>query len=149
MIQYEYRCKPPSWGAQRREQYLLRPEIVQPLGIDKSVWPSGTSDDTLVAIRAFDPRAFTEGAGTETLEPGFATLGFDVADSGWTSGLSNCGYWPAEVAQLRALWRGRLNDHGLLVSYEAAEEFRASCDKRVPEHAPFFVFELLTKAQPR
>jgi hypothetical protein len=69
-------------------------------------------------------------------------LGFDVADSGFWSGLSNCGYSEAERAELRPKWQDRINDFGLLKSEQDAIEFRELSDARVPEHAPFWVFRL-------
>ncbi|SRR6266568_2826018 len=69
-------------------------------------------------------------------------LGFDVADGGFWSGLSNCGYSEAERAELRPKWQGRINDFGLLKSEQDALEFRDLSDIRVSEHAPFWVFRL-------
>jgi hypothetical protein len=69
-------------------------------------------------------------------------LGFDVADGGFWSGLSNCGYSEAERAELRPKWHGRINDFGLLKSEQDALEFRDLSDARVPEHAPFWVYRL-------
>lgn len=46
-------------------------------------------------------------------EEGWRFLGFDVADGGFISGLSNCGYTDAEAASLRSQWAGLLNEHHL------------------------------------
>jgi hypothetical protein len=73
---------------------------------------------------------------------GSTCLGFDVADSGFWSGLSNCGYSEAERAELRPKWRDRINDFGLLKLEQDALEFRELSDVRVSEHAPFWVFRL-------
>jgi hypothetical protein len=72
------------------------------------------------------------------------SLGYDVAEEALISGLSNCGYGPAEKAALQAAWPGKLNDYGLFRELEDAEQFRTLTDTRVPEHAPFSVFELLS-----
>lgn len=69
-------------------------------------------------------------------------LGFDVADGGFWSGLSNCGYSEAERAELRPKWHGRINDFGLLQSEQDALEFRDLSDARVLDHAPFWVYRL-------
>jgi hypothetical protein len=69
-------------------------------------------------------------------------LGFDVADAGFTSGLANCGYRPAEVAAIRDSWASDLNDHHLFTNVDRAFAFKALTDRRVPEHAPFFVYKL-------
>ena len=74
-------------------------------------------------------------------QPAWAFLGFDVAD-GDISGLCNCGYSPDEVVSLRPIWRPRLNEHGLFRDLDDALAFRKLTDKRVPEHAPFFVYGL-------
>lgn len=78
----------------------------------------------------------------KSVPDGSICLGFDVADSGFWSGLSNCGYSEAERAELRPKWQGRINDFGLLKSEQDALEFRELSDVRVPEHAPFWVFRL-------
>jgi hypothetical protein len=73
---------------------------------------------------------------------GWITLGFDVADSSFVSGLLNCGYAVDEREWLAATWGPRLNEHGLLASLDEASAFVELTDERVPEHAPFLVFEL-------
>ena len=69
-------------------------------------------------------------------------LGYDVADSSLISGLSNCGYTAQEVAELRPTWSGRLNDHHLFEDVQPAFEFSQLTNRRVPEHAPFYVYGL-------
>jgi hypothetical protein len=69
-------------------------------------------------------------------------LGLDVADSGFWSGLSNCGYTESERAELRPKWQSRVNDFGLLKSEQDALEFSELSDARVPAHAPFWVYRL-------
>jgi len=73
---------------------------------------------------------------------GWPSLGFDVADGSLVSGLLNCGYEPPEREALGERFGARLNSSGLLKTAEAAFEFREVADGRVPEHAPFIVFEL-------
>jgi hypothetical protein len=67
-------------------------------------------------------------------------LGYDVADASRMSGLANCGYTDIERKQLEQVWSSRLNSYGLLKTLEDAVEFRQVCDKRVAEHAPFWIF---------
>lgn len=69
-------------------------------------------------------------------------LGFDVADAGLTSGLTNCGFGQSERSTLRASWAPGLNEHHLFVDVEQAFAFRGLAGGRVPEHAPFFVYAL-------
>ena len=78
----------------------------------------------------------------EILPAGSALLGFDVADSGFCSALSNCGYSVDERNELRPQWQSRINDFGLLKTQEAAIEFKEVSDRRVIEHAPFWVYRL-------
>jgi hypothetical protein len=73
---------------------------------------------------------------------GSILLGFDVADAGGISGLMNCGYTPEEIASWRPTWGPRLNDRGLLSTLEDAIAFREATDRRVEEHAPFWVYAL-------
>ena len=74
--------------------------------------------------------------------PEWPFLGFDVSDGSLLSGLSNCGYYPDELSTLRPQWQSRLNAWHLFEAREDAFEFRSLADKRVTEHAPFFVFGL-------
>jgi hypothetical protein len=73
---------------------------------------------------------------------GSICLGFDVADSEFWSGLSNCGYSKDEREELRPEWKSKINDHGLLQTEQDALAFRELTNKRVPEHAPFWVYRL-------
>jgi hypothetical protein len=65
-----------------------------------------------------------------------------VADSGFWSGLSNCGYSEEDRARLRPEWQSKINDFGLLKSEQDAIIFKEMTDARVPEHAPFWVYKL-------
>jgi hypothetical protein len=73
---------------------------------------------------------------------GSTLLGYDVADAGRISGLSNCGYTEGEVEAMGPVWADRLNSFGLLSTLEDAVAFRQLCDQRIPEHAPFWVYTL-------
>ena len=78
----------------------------------------------------------------QSLPEGSTCIGFDVADAGFYSGLSDCGYSEEERAVLRPKWHYRINDFGLLKSEQDALEFRELSDARVPKHAPFWVYRL-------
>ena len=69
-------------------------------------------------------------------------LGHDVADVGFWSGLSNCGYDPEQLVGLRPKWAKRINDSGLLPSEQDALAFKKISDERVADHAPFWVYRL-------
>jgi hypothetical protein len=75
-----------------------------------------------------------------SLAPEWPRLGWDVADMGLISGLSNCGYTPGERATLAGQFGPGLNDHHLFSDHDLADQFRHITNARVPEHAPFFVF---------
>ena len=80
-----------------------------------------------------NPRRFPSGS---------ILLGFDVADLGLWSGLSNCGYSEEERGSLRPEWQCRVNGFGLLISEQDATAFKETSDVRVPEHAPFWTYRL-------
>ena len=76
-------------------------------------------------------------------------LGYDVSDHSLLSGLSNCGYLEREKQRFRKQWARHLNRYHLFGEVEPAVEFKEITDRRVPEHAPFFVYGLylITKGQ--
>lgn len=80
-------------------------------------------------------------------EPAFGSaehwrsLGHDICDRGFCSGLANCSY-DEERFEWRTRWASKLNEHGLLVEAIDSFEFCRATDTRVSEHAPFFVLEL-------
>lgn len=76
------------------------------------------------------------------LPPGSELLGYDVADAGRISGLTNCGYLPEEKKRLSRAWASRLNSFGLLTNLDEAMAFKRVTDERVREHAPFWVYGL-------
>ncbi len=171
---------PRAWNAERREVYLLRPEVERPLSVDALVWPSvfealpgvawtgpvqalwddvGRMDQKLRAVAGTQPWRIAvawlpENDGRGAVLPaisnttpdvpgdGWSFLGFDVADGMHISGLSNCGYEPAERETFRRDWARELNGHHLFEDPVAARAFRDATDARVREHAPFFVFAL-------
>jgi hypothetical protein len=76
------------------------------------------------------------------LDSDWSFLGFDVADGSLVSGLSNCGYTQADIEPLSRQWGPTLNEHHLFVGLDDASRFRDLADRRVTEHAPFFIFGL-------
>jgi len=82
------------------------------------------------------------------VDPAWEFLGYDVADAGRLSGLSNCLYaGDEEDAPLVAAFRDRVNAYHLFAALGDADAFRLASDRRVPEHAPFFVFGLFRIAE--
>jgi hypothetical protein len=82
-----------------------------------------------------------------SLSKEWAFLGYDIADEGFISGLSNCGYEANEL-HLRDGWSPYLNDRHLFPEKEQALKFKRMTDQRVPEHAPFCIYGLYSLIQP-
>ncbi|MDB4946873.1 MAG: hypothetical protein JWP97_6407 [Labilithrix sp.] len=80
---------------------------------------------------------------TETRPPDWRSLGFDVADRYLTSGMVRI-HSGASLCRLRAAWRARLNGDHLFSDVEDAHGFASECNSASPDHAPFFVYELLS-----
>ncbi|WP_152051610.1 hypothetical protein [Tautonia marina] len=75
-------------------------------------------------------------------EPTWKCIGYDVANSGFTSAISNCGMSDDERVPLRKLWSDRLNSFGLFESVADANRYCADANQRIEGDGPFFVFEL-------
>ena len=67
-------------------------------------------------------------------------LGYDVANLGPLSGLTNCGYTYREFFELEPVWSKRINGYGLIQELPAAFEFLSITNNRAEDHGPFFVF---------
>lgn len=67
-------------------------------------------------------------------------LGYDVADGGLISGLSNCEYTPTDAQQFMGLFVRHLNKYHLFSDFGVASVFSEMNDLRVVEHAPFYVY---------
>lgn len=78
---------------------------------------------------------------TCSIQPPLVLLGYDVADRWLTSGLMNCAYDAGDSGGLDK-WRSRINEHHLFDDVGIALQFATITDRRVPEHAPFFVYSL-------
>lgn len=72
----------------------------------------------------------------------WSRLGYDVADGGQVSALSNCSYEAPEMADARRRWQSSVNDSGLLADLDSAVAVRDLSNKRVAEHAPFYIYEV-------
>jgi hypothetical protein len=138
---------PPAWTGPNQglwEDLFAMREALGPLGPTPS--PAWTVAVGWVAqAGVFQPTEwgpFIEPVTPSSLGAEWTLLGFDVADAGFISGLSNCGYEPAERAELRAVWAASLNEHHLFRDVERALAFRTLSDERVADHAPFFVYSL-------
>lgn len=77
-------------------------------------------------------------------DDGFYFLGYDVADSGMTSGLSNCGYTENDLKYCQVQYLPFLNQHGLFDDFDVAVDFLDYTNRRVVEHTPFYVYSLYT-----
>lgn len=82
------------------------------------------------------------------LDESWIFKGFDVADEGMLSGLTNCGYTDhLALAEARVRWASLLNEEHLFNEEDAARSYRHEVTVRVPEHAPFFVFGLWLRTE--
>ena len=197
------------WNDDRRDGFLLRPEIDMPASVDPLVWPSlftypgdfiARHPDGLARIQVtpehilqralglwpeFESMAnvlaaaeeehdliesgisiaitlvdlvsherdtawsalIDLGAEAEPPPDGWTLMGYDVADGGFISGLSNCAYDRIERDAFKHIWASRLNGFGLLRSTSEAAEFRELSNRRVPEHQPFYVYGLYRRAE--
>ncbi len=153
---------PEPWEAARVEAFLFRKDVTQVRSVDSSVWQEtgvGADASSIRVAVAVLPRgeapanpnspdemmrAQLESFPEPVLNARWHLLGYDVADVGRTSGLSNCGFVPdvEDVAALRARWGPSLNEWHLFTDLEEALSFAEMSDVRVAEHAPFHVFGL-------
>jgi hypothetical protein len=69
-------------------------------------------------------------------------LGFDVADRFFISGLSNCKLALDELTAIRSDWSHAIRESGLIRDPDLARTFCVICDKLIPEHAPFEVYQI-------
>jgi hypothetical protein len=77
--------------------------------------------------------------------PLWSSLGYDVADlGGGISGLMNVRLPPEreDMESLRARWSPKLNESHLFNEVDDARDFKDFSNRRVPEHAPFFVYRI-------
>ena len=69
------------------------------------------------------------------------SLGYDVADRFLTSSLF-CSRPGEDFALVERDWAAAIDEHHLFSDLDTAEGFRKLSDRRIPEHAPHFVYEL-------
>jgi hypothetical protein len=127
-------CAPDYWTDLKALRYLCRAKGLRENAV------------TLVALAVLGERDQVSTVfmpcTPSNIDLAWQPLGWDVADSGLVSGLSNCGYCAAEVDTLRREFGPQLNEHGLFTNLSAAQMFCARSDERVPEHAPFLVHQI-------
>lgn len=70
------------------------------------------------------------------------SLGYDIANSGFTSALSSCGRTPQERAESEMRWRAHLNAYGLFMSFSEAALFCLDANSKIADDGPFYVFEI-------
>lgn len=165
--------RPPAWwDEERRDSYLLRPEVVTPLSVDEAVWPRPGSalaegrlevltpryssaedalaaagpDDVVVAITQWrgpgEPELPAGPTWPMKVDEGWRRLGWDVVSGVFPSGISNCQFRPDEVLDWRDRWASRFNADHLFDDLPTAFAYRDVVGRRVPEHAPFAVMGL-------
>jgi hypothetical protein len=167
-----------DWTEIRRDEFLIRNDVVSPKSVDTNVWaefvhdevqtdvgllplPVWSSRDKMLGISKYavgrtDLVELTIGVLIEDVLPEFIDLngfsivdsidgnflGYDVADEGLTSALSNCGYSSKDILEARLHFSNAINNNGLIASLDAAKEFVKYSTSRIPDHAPFFIFLL-------
>jgi hypothetical protein len=153
------------WPPERRKRYLMAANCRLPISIDLRVTPEATAQDPeidlieLMAAAHVTPATIGIGArwsgffeaaliGTPAERSGWLSLGFDVCDEAFCSGLMNCHVTGQEPSSLGAYWPFSLNECHLFKRSSDADSFRQVMDERAPEHAPFAVVRLFI-ARPR
>lgn len=168
VLGYDVRARQTPWPLDRRRDYLLS-NVAEPLSVDISVWPSNRGatlgdieTDFSVAKEVFAEKAEADSGvwliaitiqkeperkefstwGVGEVDTSWELLGYDIADQGMLSGLSNCMYNEKETVNLQPVWSPHLNEHHLFNDIACAVKFRTLTELRVPEHAPFAVYGL-------
>lgn len=168
VLGYDVRARQTPWPLDRRRDYLLS-NVAEPLSVDISVWPSNRGatlgdieTDFSVAKEVFAEKAEADSGvwliaitiqkeperkefstwGVGEVDTSWELLGYDIADQGMLSGLSNCMYNEKETVNLQPVWSPHLNEHHLFNDIAYAVKFRTLTELRVPEHAPFAVYGL-------
>jgi hypothetical protein len=78
----------------------------------------------------------------EKPQRGWTALGYDVANTGYGSGLTNCGMFVEERPRLRQRWRPHLNEYGLFAAIDSATQFCQDANVRLEPDGPFLIFQL-------
>ena len=152
------------WSQERRAAFLLRPEVTGPASVDVSVWPrpEGSSkkedlslnlEEQLIEITVFNDQrkseywrnlacTYTQSSRSPNHEYKF--LGFDIADQSFVSGLNNCRLEEKDLAKLRNIGGPLVNSFGLLNNIREAVFLSKIYERLIPEHAPFFPFQIRT-----
>ena len=79
---------------------------------------------------------------SETIDENLIFIGYDIANGGTLSGLSNCGYDDISLEYCREYYLQHLNQHGLFESFEVASDFMSYTNQRTPADSPFYVYSL-------
>jgi hypothetical protein len=110
--------------------------------VDDRAIVGGTNDSWWTAIMEAEPQP-------SDIQDDWIELGYDVANSGFLSALSNCGFSDDERDKMRALWRSQINHIGLLADLDAAKMYCVDAHRRAASDGPFFVFKLFLVWGPR
>lgn len=81
---------------------------------------------------------------SEPVDKDLIFLGYDIANGGTLSGLSNCGYTDVSLEYCREHYLQHLNQHGLFESFNVAWDFLSYTNQRTPADSPFYVYSLYT-----
>lgn len=170
-----------SWTQDRRQHFLINPNIDLPKSVSTSVWENiddfiEENDDYSLFLSSYgfqDRKELSRLSCYNKMQTdkimvrsclhylhfvptfvwalgmlpyqdddGFFFMGYDIADGGMTSGLFNCGYNTDELKYCKERYFSSLNHHGLFESFDIALDFLHYTNKRVEDHAPFYIYSL-------
>ena len=161
---YTHQC--PGFTEQEKQKFFLTgPKRPNWIGPNNPLWEnlndlknnlieSGIDITSIIIIAVtccaiedpptnFPSNLYLKKTDPETIDENWEFLGYDIADSNYTSSLTNCGTYsnkntPQKVKEMIS----QLNENNLFNSIETAMIFRDFSDKAVTEHSPFVIYGL-------
>jgi hypothetical protein len=106
------------------------------------VLPESYADPSTVATDEWWNAAVSIPTHPSSPDANWLLLGYDIANSGFMSAVSNCGLTEDEREPMRAMWGRYLNDVGLFAEFSSADAFCRDANVRISDDGPFYVFEL-------
>ena len=97
-------------------------------------------DSDLIQNDEWWQMAFQEPTVPSRLGGTWEFLGYDIGDKYLTSGLSHCGLKAEMMETAQKEWGGAVNSNGLFLEITVTQQFRDFIERRVPSHAPFYIF---------
>jgi hypothetical protein len=147
------------WDRERREKYLIVPDVPVPISLDTAVTSEALGSDPTSDTVELLGLATTEEDGDILIGwrfpevsplPAFPLgdewlfLGFDICDRSNISGLMNCAASSLD-GKPEGYWRLAVNRYHLFDRSADANTFRNRCNARISEHAPFVLIALFAR----